>query len=115
MCASSGKDAEHKLFPEGRGFHPFFIEEKGSPYSANAGTEPYCIVFVGLFLRKDARKSAAECFQFADRHCENGKVASDTEGGGSGDAAMKKARSCDLAFRMSWCGWQESNPRPLGS
>jgi hypothetical protein len=99
VCASSRKDDEHKLFPAGRGFNPFFIEEMVCLVSANGVCEPYCIVFVGLLLRKDARKSVVEVFLFANGHCTIRKIGrAKDERKRRGNAAMKKARSCDLAF-----------------
>ena len=47
-------------------------------HSAEGGNQPYCMVFVGSVLRKDARKSAAEFFLFADKHCAIGKIVGDT-------------------------------------
>jgi hypothetical protein len=84
MCASSWKDAEHKLFPAGCGFHPLFIEKIVCLASADAGSEAYCIVFVGSLLREDARKSAVEFFLFANMHCATGKVAGDMAEGEKG-------------------------------
>jgi hypothetical protein len=114
VCASSGKDAEHKLFLDGCGFHPLFIEEIVCLASVDAGNDAYCIVFVSSLLRKDARKSAAEFFLFANRHCAIGKIAGAMAERREGpDAAMKKARSCDLAFRISGAAGRNRTHDPL--
>jgi hypothetical protein len=74
VCASSWKDAERKLLLAGRIFHPSFIENVVRLVCPDDKTTRHCTVFVGSFLRKDARKSPAEFFLFANRHCAIGKA-----------------------------------------
>ena len=82
--------------------------------STNGVGEPYCIVFVGSFLHKDARKSVVEFFLFANRHYTFGKIAdAKAERKRWGNAAMKKARSCDLAFRKVGAAGRNRTHDPL--
>jgi len=73
VCASWWKYVENKEFPAGCTFHPLFIENMVGLVCANDKIDRYCTVFVGRFLREDARKSAAEVFLFANKHCAIGK------------------------------------------